>query len=479
MMTTGDTVAESSSNEIRAAVIQAAPVMFNPCVSLRKLADFASDAARRRAQLVVFPEAFIGGYPKGLDFGVTLGVRTPRGRDEFRRLFESAIEAPGPATESIGSVARDHAIHLVVGVIEREGGTLYCAALTFGPDGRLLGKHRKLTPTAMERVIWGSGDGSTLPVVATSVGKIGAVICWENYMPMLRTAMYAKGVEMYCAPTVDDRDTWIPTVRHIALEGRCFVLSACQFLRRSELGSGYPEDNVPPASDVLIRGGSCILGPLGQFLAGPVYDEECVVTATLDRNELARAKFDFDVVGHYSRPDIFRLTVNETAAAPVAFSTSAWNIERDDQRFLGRNKDQENAHFRSSAPPLLKLVETPGRFAICRLSPNSAIPEWVTAGDIFNVTRTVDELSVVCRSERVPSGIRHEADWRCLRVAGTMPFTLVGALDSLTRPVAAAGVGVFAVSTFDTDYLFFKEAEFGKAVDALRKAGHSVDEVRP
>ena len=148
---------------------------------------------------------------------------------------------PGPATEpDRRGRPRRTASHLVVGVVERAGGTLYCTALFFGPDGALLGKHRKLMPTAMERLVWGYGDGSTLPVIDTPLGRIGAVICWENYMPLLRTAMYAKGVELYCAPTVDDRETWLPTMRHIALEGRCFVLSACQFLRRRDCPADYP-----------------------------------------------------------------------------------------------------------------------------------------------------------------------------------------------------------------------------------------------
>jgi nitrilase len=304
---------------VRVAVVQAAPVMFDARRSLQKLADLTADAARSGAKLVVFPEAFISGYPKGHDFGVVVGMRSPEGREEFRRLFEDAIEVPGAATEAIGEVARDRAVHLVVGVVEREGGTLYCTALIFGPDGTLLGKHRKLMPTAMERVLWGSGDGSTLPVVATDLGRIGPVICWENYMPLLRTAMYAKGVELYCAITVDDRDTWVPTVTHIALEGRCFVLSACQFLSRSDLPEGYPMGRFPAGQDVVIRGGSCIVGPLGQLLAGPKYGEECILTADLDPYDLARAKFDFDVVGHYSRPDVFRLEVNEQPMKSVWF----------------------------------------------------------------------------------------------------------------------------------------------------------------
>jgi nitrilase len=305
--------------KVRVAVVQAAPVLFDAQKSLQKLADLTADAARQGAELVVFPEAFVAGYPKGHDFGVTVGLRSPEGRDEFRRLFESAIEVPGEATEFLGTVAGDHAVHLVVGVVERDGGTLYCTALMFGPDGTLLGTHRKLVPTAMERVIWGSGDGSTLPVVATRLGRIGSVICWENYMPLLRAAMYAKGVELYCALTVDDRDTWLPTVTHIALEGRCFVLSACQFLRRADLPAGYPTGRLPDGQDVVIRGGSCVVGPLGQLLAGPTYGEECIVTADLDRADLARAKFDFDVVGHYSRPDVFRLEVDERPQKSVWF----------------------------------------------------------------------------------------------------------------------------------------------------------------
>jgi nitrilase len=307
------------AGKVRAAVVQAAPALFDTPRSLQKLADLMADAARQKADLVVFPEAFIGGYPKGHDFGVSVGIRSPEGRDEFRRLFDNAVEVPGPQTDLLGSVARDHAVCLVVGVVERDGGTLYCTALIFGPDGSLLGKHRKLMPTAMERVIWGSGDGSTLPVVPTPLGKIGAVICWENYMPLLRTAMYARGVELYCAVTVDDRETWVPTVRHIALEGRCFVLSACQFLRKADLPAGYPMERFPATQDAVIRGGSCIIGPLGELLAGPLYGEESILTAELDRANLARAKFDFDVVGHYARSDVFQLHVNERPMKPVVF----------------------------------------------------------------------------------------------------------------------------------------------------------------
>jgi nitrilase len=441
----------------RVTVVQAGSVLFDTARTLDKLAALTADAATRGAELVVFPEAFVGGYPKGLGFGARMGSRTPEGREEFRRYFDAAIEVPGPSTEMIGKVAREHGVHLVVGAVERSGSTLYCAALFFGPDGSLLAKHRKLMPTAMERLVWGQGDGSTLPVIDTPVGKVGAVICWENYMPLLRTAMYAKGIEVYCAVTVDDRDTWLPTMRHVALEGRCFVLSACQFLTRKDCPLDYDTNYGDDPNAVLIRGGSCIIGPLGQVLAGPVFGEEAILTADTDLDDIPRARFDFDAVGHYARPDVFKLVVNETPQRAAEFSnSSAW----------------------SSAAPLL-LVGVPGTFAVCKLPAGSAVPDWATAGDVWSVAGTADELSVVCRQDAVPAGVTCEPGWRCLRVAGAMPFTLVGVLASLTAPVARAGVGVFAFSTFDTDYLLVKAADLPAAVDALRAAGHAVEGVPP
>jgi len=277
---------------IPVAVVQAGAVLFDSDASIAKAEGLIAEAARSGARLVLFPEAFIGGYPKGEDFGARVGSRTPEGRKLFRRYYEGALDVPGPGTARLGEAARAHGVWLVIGAIERGGGTLYCTALFFAPDGSLAGKHRKLMPTGMERLIWGFGDGSTMPVIETGFGRIGAVICWENYMPLLRTAMYAKGVQFYCAPTVDDRETWPVSMRHIALEGRCFVLSACQ-------------------ANEAIRGGSVIVGPLGQVLAGPCYSGECILTAELDTGEIAEGKFDLDVVGHYGRPDVFRLEVDE------------------------------------------------------------------------------------------------------------------------------------------------------------------------
>jgi nitrilase len=257
---------------------------------------------------VVFPEAFVGGYPKGMTFGASLGVRTDAGRRQFRAYAECAIAVPGPETAAIGEIARANGQYLVVGVIERGGGTLYCTAVYVGPDGRLLGTHRKLVPTAVERVVWGCGDGTTLDVVKSEIGVFGALICWENYMPLARMAMYEQGVELYCAPTVDDRECWIPTVRHIAREGRCFVLSSCQYLTREAYPAEWLEStqNLP---EVPIRGGSCIVDPMGEIIAGPLYDAAGVLTASIDLGSLIAAKYDFDVTGHYARPDVFRLQV--------------------------------------------------------------------------------------------------------------------------------------------------------------------------
>ena len=211
---------------VRAAVVQAAPVAFDRERTLEKVRTLTAGAASQGVQIVVFPEAFVSAYPRGLTFGAVVGNRTPEGREQYRCYWESAVDVPGPAVDVLADIARHHQVYLVIGVIERDGGTLYCTVLFFSADGHYLGKHRKLMPTASERLIWGFGDGSTLPVFETPLGRLGAVICWENYMPLLRMTMYAKGIQLYCAPTADGRDSWIATMQHIALEGRCFAALA-------------------------------------------------------------------------------------------------------------------------------------------------------------------------------------------------------------------------------------------------------------
>jgi nitrilase len=308
------------SEKRRVAVVQAGSILFDTPSTLDKLKRLAMEAADRGARLAVFPEAFLGGYPKGIDFGVRIGSRSADGRDWFRRYFESAITLPGPELDLLQEWAATTRMALVVGVIEREGGTLFCSVVYIDSDGRLLGKHRKLVPTAAERVIWGSGDGSTIPVVASSAGRIGAAICWENYMPLLRMALYAQDIQIYCAPTVDDRETWLSTVRHIAMEGRCFVLSAHQCLRRADCPPDYDPIQGNAPDTLLIRGGSAIIDPMGQVLAGPCFGEEAILTADLDLADIPRSRFDLDVVGHYARPDVFQLKVNTAALRTVAES---------------------------------------------------------------------------------------------------------------------------------------------------------------
>ena len=302
---------------VNVAVVQAGSVPFDTEACIDKAIRLIDQAAATGAKVIVFPEAFITGYPKGLNYGLVVGARDPVGREEFRLYLDAAIDVPGPQTERLSEAVARHGCYVVIGVIERELGTCYCTVLFFGPDGQLLGKHRKLMPTALERMIWGFGDGSTLTAVTTPWGTMGAVICWENYMPMLRMAMYSKNVAIYCAPTADDRDTWLPSMQHVALEGRCFVLTACQFLRRRD----FPETVRVSLGDspeaVLMRGGSAIVSPFGKVLAGPCFGSETILTANLDLNDIGRGKFDFDVAGHYSRPDVFQLIVNEVPARPV------------------------------------------------------------------------------------------------------------------------------------------------------------------
>lgn len=302
---------------VHVAVVQAAAVPFDTEACVDKAVRLIGEAADQGGKVILFPEAFIVGYPKGLGYGLVVGARDAAGREEFRIYLDAAIEVPGPQTQRLGEAAAAHGSYVVMGVIERELGTCFCTILFFGPDGRLLGKHRKLMPTALERMIWGFGDGSTLTVVDSPYGRIGSVICWENYMPMLRMAMYAKNVALYCAPTADDRDTWLSSMQHIALEGRCFVLTACQFIRRKEFPDTVRVSLGESPDAILMRGGSAIISPLGKVLAGPDFDGETILTATLDLNDIGRGKFDFDVAGHYSRPDVFQLTVNEAPMRPV------------------------------------------------------------------------------------------------------------------------------------------------------------------
>jgi nitrilase len=295
---------------VRAAVVQAAPSLFDLPETLRRFEAELAEGVSGGAELVVFPEAFVGGYPKGATFGATVGARTGEGRALFARYRRSAVEIPGQDLDRMRAAVAANGAHVVVGVVERAGHTLYCTALLIGPDGTLLGHHRKLVPTGTERLIWGQGDASDVAVVRTDLGRVGLAICWENYMPLYRGALYEQGVEIYCAPTVDCRDTWAATMRHIAVEGRCFVLSATQFAVRADYPPDFPHD-LPHDENIVIRGGSCVVDPFGTLLAGPVFDRREMLVTELDLEVLDGAYLDLDVAGHYARPDLFRLTTTE------------------------------------------------------------------------------------------------------------------------------------------------------------------------
>ena len=284
--------------------------------TLDKILSFEQEIKQSKCDLLVMPEALLGGYPKGADFGTRVGYRTPEGREDFLKYWQQAIDLDGPEVTALSELANICNTAIVIGVIERSGSTLFCTALFISNNGELLAKHRKLMPTASERLIWGQGDGSTLPVVDTVAGRVGAAICWENYMPLLRTAMYAKGLEIWCAPTVDDRDIWQTSMAHIAYEGRNFLISACQY-QAPPLESSSRDESWP-ANKPLIRGGSVIISPMGEVLAGPLYNQEGLIYTSIDLDDIIKARYDMDPVGHYSRPDIFKLSVDEQARPPVS-----------------------------------------------------------------------------------------------------------------------------------------------------------------
>ena len=292
--------------KIKVAAVQYAPKLFDLEASLEKADLLIEKAAKMDCKLVVFPESFLPGYPRDISFGAVIGSRTDAGRSQYNTYWENSVEVDSPATDRLGSMAKKHQIYLVMGVTERDkvNKTLYCTTLYFAPNGELLGKHRKLKPTASERVVWGEGDGTTLSTFNTEIGKLGGLICWENYMPLARMSMYQKGIEVYIAPTADARDNWQSTMIHIANEGRCYVIGCNQFVTKADYPDALKEE-VEESSEILCRGGSVIVSPMGKVLAGPLYDQEGILTADIDLSEVVKARMDFDVTGHYARNDVF------------------------------------------------------------------------------------------------------------------------------------------------------------------------------
>ena len=297
-----------------AACVQAEPVIFDRAATIERLAERTAEAAAQGAELVVFPEAFVPAYPSSLWARALAGWADPKAKAAFALLARESVEIPGEASTAMGEAARASGVHLVVGVTEIDpahSGTLYNTLLGYDPEGTLVLHHRKLVPTNHERLIWGPGDGRGLRAIETPLGRLGGLICWENYMPLARFALYESGVEIYVASTADDSDAWQSTLVHIARESRTFVIAPCHFQR----ASGYPEDfplrDLLDGVDVIGRGGSAILGPDGAYLAGPLYDEEGILYAELDPARLHEERQRFDAAGHYHRPDILGLTVHD------------------------------------------------------------------------------------------------------------------------------------------------------------------------
>lgn len=305
----------------RVAVVQAASIPCHSQASTEKACTILLRVAAQGTQLALFPEAFIGGYPKGQSFGNLVGHRSPAGRALYKAYFDGAISLDGPELQRLADVVDETRVITVIGIIERFGRTLYCTVVTLVPGKGIANYRRKLMPTGQERTVWGFGDGSTLQALNTEHGVLGAVICWENYMPALRQAMYAQGVQLYCAPTADDRGSWASSMVHVALEGRVFVLSACQAIKAHEYPQAFQEQCQLEAADndYLMHGGSMIVAPNGDILAGPVHDCETELYADIDLADLTKSYMDFDAAGHYSRPDIFQLNVNTAPLTAVNF----------------------------------------------------------------------------------------------------------------------------------------------------------------
>lgn len=311
-------------DRISVAVAQVASVFADKDACIAKAATIIAEAGRQGADLVLLPEALIPGYPRGFTYGAYVGSRSAAGREDFARYWKASMTVNDAETRLLREAAQAAGLYAVFGISERSeagnGGTLFNSMLYLGPNGDILGVHRKLMPTGSERLIWGSGDGSTLTTMPSPFGIIGGLICWENYMPLARMAMYAKGVSIYLAPTADPRDSWQATLRHIACEGRCFVLGCNQYFEKSM----YPPDlalidELAGLPDELCRGGSAIVDPFGDYVCEPLYGAEGVLYAELDLNQIHQGHLDFDAVGHYNRPDIFKFSVNETPNPAASF----------------------------------------------------------------------------------------------------------------------------------------------------------------
>lgn len=297
--------------KVKVCLIQDSPVFFDKEKTIQKLESLVGKYAKEGCELIVFPESFIPGYPRGFTFGTTIGSRTIEGRKLYTDYYRNSVDVESEDLKRLEDIAKSQNVYLVIGVTEKENitGSLFCSMLYISPDKGLLGVHRKIKPTGTERIVWSEAAGDSLVTFQTKIGKLGGLICWENYMPLARMSMYRKGVEIYIAPTADAREEWISTMQHIALEGRCFVLGCNQYFTKSMYPERY-QDIVKDEAENMCRGGSVIVSPLGKIMQGPLFDKAGALITELDLDDISASKLDFDVVGHYARNDIFELKVN-------------------------------------------------------------------------------------------------------------------------------------------------------------------------
>jgi len=324
-------MSEAPASSFRIAAAQAAPVFLNRAATIEKACGLIGQAATGGARLVVFPECFVPGFPLWVWF-VPAG-ETRQLRELHAELFENAVEIPSAATERLCEAAREARTAVVIGVNERStessGTTLHNTLLFIGPDGRVLGRHRKLVPTTGERLVYGRGDGSSLVVYDLPVGRLGGLVCWENYMPLARYALYAAGVQIYAAPTWDRGEPWISTLRHIAKEGRVYVVGCGTAMRRNDVPDRFVFKHLVPPGEWVNPGDSAIVDPDGKLVAGPLREQEGILFADADLRQVVGPRFQLDVAGHYARPDIFRLLVDRRPRPTVEPSEAATGSRED------------------------------------------------------------------------------------------------------------------------------------------------------
>ncbi len=295
------------------AVVQATPVMFDKNKCLEKVLKYIEECAKNGAELIVFPELFIPGYPYGMTYGFTVGSRKAAGREDWKVYYDNSVLSDGAEMQAIADAAKAHGVYVSIGYSERDSvtSTLYNSNMMISPDGECL-NHRKLKPTGAERVVWGDGQKDYFPVMQTPWGPMGNLICWESYMPLARVALYQKGITIYISPNTNDNEEWQNTIRHIAIEGHVFFVNCDMFFKKSD----YPvtasaEAEIAALPEIACRGGSNVIDPFGHPVTETLWDKEGVLYATLDMDMTAAAKMEMDAVGHYARPDVLRLEVDD------------------------------------------------------------------------------------------------------------------------------------------------------------------------